>query len=140
MNVVKVMALITWLWLIAPQWVFGQAFGEYGRTLGGVTGGSRPKAPGGLPYGSSGKGSSQGVGDIGGRSFPSRLVVASQEAGLYPRQDDKTEEIDRLTKGESLVPMIQSEGGKEWYMVKTPKGLIGWVKSTDVREQTERKP
>jgi hypothetical protein len=68
------------------------------------------------------------------------LVVASKEAALYPRQDDEAEKIDRLLQGETLVPMVQIAGGNEWYMVKTYKGLIGWVKSSDVRTETAKNP
>jgi hypothetical protein len=68
------------------------------------------------------------------------LVVASKEAALYPRQDDEAEKIARLLQGETLVPMVQIAGGNEWYMVKTDKGLIGWVKSSDVRTETAKNP
>jgi hypothetical protein len=87
--------------------------------------------PGGSPQ--SGKSISQGVGDLGGHPVPSRLVVASKEAVLYPRQDDKAEKIATLVQGEVLFPLVQSVGGNDWYMVKTTKGLIGWVKSSDVQ-------
>jgi hypothetical protein len=117
-----------------------QAFGEYGRTLGGVTqqGGISPSTPGGLSQG--GRGKSGGVGDIGGRGVPSRLIVASQQATLFPRQDDEAEKITSLAQGEILVPLLQAAGGNDWFMVKTQKGLIGWVKSSDVREQPAKKP
>lgn len=119
--------------------VFAQAFGDYGRTLGGIPHGqgvTGPRAPGGVTQGSGGTG---GVGDIGGRGLPTRLVVASKSAGLYPRQDDEAEMLDRLSEGEVLVPMVQSSGGNDWFMVKTQKGAVGWVKSTDVREEKVKK-
>jgi hypothetical protein len=80
-----------------------------------------------------------GIGDAGGRGLPTRLVVASKVAGLYPRQDDEAEKLDQLAEGETLVPMVQSSGGNDWFMVKTAKGAIGWVKSTDVREEKVKK-
>jgi hypothetical protein len=86
-----------------------------------------------------GSGGTGGVGDIGGRGLPTRLVVASKSAGLYPRQDDEAEMLDRLSEGELLVPMVQSSGGNDWFMVKTQKGTVGWVKSTDVREEKAKK-
>ncbi len=119
--------------------VFAQAFGEYGRTLGGIPHGqgvAGPRAPGGVGQGGSGNG---GVGDVGGRGLPTRLVVASKVAGLYPRQDDESEKLDQLSEGETLVPMVQSSGGNDWFMVKTQKGAVGWVKSSDVREEKVKK-
>jgi len=119
--------------------VFAQAFGEYGRMLGGVPHGqgitgSRP--PGGVTSGTTGNG---GVGDVDGRALPTRLVVSTKDAGLYPRQDDESEKLVQLAQGETVTPMVQSAGGSEWFMVKTQKGLVGWVKSTDVREEKTKK-
>ena len=118
---------------------FAQAFGDYGRTLGGIPQGqgvTGPRAPGGVTQGGSGN---SGVGDVGGRGLPTRLVVAAKSAGLYQRQDDEGEKIDLLSEGETLVPMVQSSGGNEWFMVKTQKGAVGWVKSADVREEKVKK-
>src|SRR5262247_3433866 len=115
--------------------MYAQAFGDYGRTLGGIPHGqgiTGSRAPGGvITQGGSGN----GVGDVGGRALPTRLVVASKVAGLYPRQDEETEVIDKLAEGEMLVPMMQSSGGNDWFMVKTQRGTVGWVKSVDVREE-----
>ena len=125
------------LTFLIPTLVMAQAFGDYGRTLGGVTqkqGGVGPNVPGGLS-----QGGKHALGDTGAGSLPSRLVVASTEAPLYPRQDDEAEKITRLRQGEVLVPMLQAVGSTGWYMVKTQKGLVGWVKSTDVLEQSVKK-
>jgi hypothetical protein len=128
---------------LIPTAVMAQAFGEYGRALGGAT--QKQGSPGANPLGGAqphgpAKGGSQGLGDATRRSLPLRLVVAAKEAALYPRQDDEAEKMDRLLQGETLVPMVQIAGGNEWYMVKTQKGLIGWVKSSDVRTETGTKP
>lgn len=118
---------------------FAQAFGEYGRAVGsvphgqGITGVRTPR--GGMQGGSIGG----GVGNVGGRALPTRLVVASKTASLYPRQDGESEQMDQLSQGESLVPMVQTAGGSDWYMVKTQKGLVGWVKGVDVREEKAKK-
>jgi hypothetical protein len=56
-----------------------------------------------------------------------------------PRQDDEAQKIEQLSQGDSLSPFVQNNGGNDWYMVKTQKGLMGWVKSTDVREDTGSK-
>ena len=125
---------------LIPTVAKAQAFGEYGRSLGGVTQRHDSAAPnpfGGQQNGQA-KGGSSGIDNVGGRSLPLRLVVASKEASLYPRQDDESEKIDRLSQGETLIPMVQTAGGNEWYMVKTQKGLIGWVKSSDVRPDANK--
>ncbi len=139
MKFLKSLSLGFSLVFLIPAAVMAQAFGEYGRTLGGVTrqGGISPSAPVGLSP--DGRGRSAGVGDIGGRGVPSRLIVASKQAVLFPRQDDEAEKITSLAQGEILVPLLQAAGGNDWYMVKTQKGLIGWVKSTDVQEQSVKK-
>ena len=124
---------------LSATFAFAQAFGEYGRTLGGIPHGpgiTGSRAPGAVTPGSAGTG---GVGVVGGRALPTRLVVATKDAGLYLRQDEESEKLFQLAQGETLIPMVQSAGGSEWYMVKTQKGLVGWVKSTDVREEKLKK-
>jgi|SRR5690242_1438064 len=122
-----------------PAAVLSQGFFEYGRAVGsvphgqGITGG---KVSGGAQQG---RGTVGGVGDIGGRALPTRLVVSAKTTGLYPRQDEETEKIEQLSQGDALSPMVQSAGSNSWYMVKTSKGLVGWVKGTDVREETTKK-
>lgn len=137
MNFTKPLFCGFLLTFLIPTAVMAQGFGEYGRTLGGVTqqGRLKPSAPGG--FGSGGK--SGRVGDIGGHAVPSRLIVAGQQAVLFPRQDDQAEKITNLADGEILVPLLQTAGGNDWYMVKTQKGLIGWVKASDVQEQSAKK-
>jgi hypothetical protein len=71
--------------------------------------------------------------------LPARLVVAAKDAGLFPRQDEESERIVGLSEGESLVPLVQSEGGSQWFMVKTQKGLVGWIKSADVKQEVQKK-
>jgi hypothetical protein len=123
---------------LMPTVIMAQAFGEYGRTLGGVTdrGSIGSSAAGGI---SPGRGKSERIGDIGGRGVPSRLIVVAKQAPLFPRQDDEAEKITGLAQGEILVPLLQSAGGNDWYMVKTQNGFIGWVKSSDVREESLKK-
>jgi len=67
------------------------------------------------------------------------LVVSTNDAGLYPRQDDQSQKLGQLNQGEILTPMVQSAGGSEWFMVKTQTGIIGWVKPMDVREDRIKK-
>jgi hypothetical protein len=130
-----VVSLGTVNFLLSATLVFAQAFGEYGRAVGSIPhgrgiGGSR--ASGGVTQGNVGR---AGVGDIGGRKLPALLVVSAKSASLFPRQDEESEKIVQLDQGVTLVPMVQSEGGSDWYMVKTPKGLVGWIKSSDVRPE-----
>ena len=118
--------------------VFAQAFGEYGRTVGGMPQGgiTAPRPQGSGNQGGIGGG---GVGDVGGRGLPTRLVVVVDTTGLYPRQDEETERLAQLMRGDLLVPMIMASGVDEWYMVKTQKGVVGWVKSGTVKEELTKK-
>jgi hypothetical protein len=137
----KAVVLMSWIapWLFCSSLVFAQAFGEYGRAVGSVPHGRGVTGSGPSGGGSHGNVSGGGVGDLGGRGLPVRLVVAAKNAGLFPRQDDESEKLAQLTEGENLVPMVQSEGTNQWYMVKTQKGLVGWVKSVDVRQEKAKK-
>ncbi len=134
----RILAVVIGFFFIAftSEITLAQAIGEYGRVLGGAKqggGGPRPKAPRGDAQ--KGKGVFQGVGEIKGRPFPTQLIVAAKAAPLYIRQDDETEEIEKLSQGETLVPMVQSTtSGIEWYMVKTRLGNVGWIKASDVKE------
>lgn len=132
------MAAFGVVYLFSATSVLAQAFGDYGRALGGIPHGgiTAPRAPGGVTQGGTG---SDGVGNVVVRGLPARLVVAVISAGLYPRQDDEAEKIDQLSQGETLVPMVQSSGGSDWFMVKTQKGVIGWVKSADVKPEIVKK-
>ena len=124
--------------LILPESGWAQGFGEYGRAVGSIPRGpvSNPGGPGGS---SSGRVDGPGVGELRVRGLPTRLIVASKEAGLFPRQDDELERIAQLVEGEKLVPLVQSEGSSHWYIVKTERGAIGWVKSSDVKQEAPSK-
>lgn len=138
-KLVAVSAMLTLL--LIPQMVLPQAMGEYGRTLGGVSqrrGNAMPKASTASRQNTKGKAVLQGIGDSAHRPVPLSLVVVSKQASLYSRQDDEAEKIDQLFEGDNLIPSVQSIGAGEWYMVKTSKGLVGWVKSADIREQTAK--
>jgi hypothetical protein len=139
MKCLLVTVCVAAILILSERLVFAQAFGEYGRTLGGIPHGqgiTGCRAPGRVTQGGKGSG---GAGEVGERGLPSRLVVATKDAALYPRQDDESERIISLAQGEAIIPMVQSAGGSEWYMVKTQKGLVGWVKATDVREEKVKK-
>lgn len=60
------------------------------------------------------------------------LIVTTMVAHLYAHQEKESEIITNLEKGEELLPVGQAIGNGLWYMVKTPKGAIGWVQSADL--------
>lgn len=139
MKIAIAIVLLSFVALSLVQEVFTQGFGEYGRAVGSV-----PRGPAVTPRGRGDRVQGQvdsggGVGDLSPRALPARLVVVSKETGLFPRQDAELKKITQLSQGEKLVPLVQSEGNDPWYMVKTEKGLIGWVKSSDVRRQDPEK-
>ena len=136
-------ALVLTIWAaqfsISAGHVSAQAFGEYGRAVGSVPHGRGVTGPGPSSVSPQGSASGPGVGDLGGRAMPLRLVVTAKNASLFARQDEEGEKIAQLLEGENLVPMVQSEGGRQWYMVRTQKGLVGWIKSEDVRGEHTKK-
>jgi hypothetical protein len=142
MQIMKALTFGLLMAFLAPGEILAQAIGEYGRTVGGVgqrQGSVSQKASRAPSQNSKGKAVVESIGDSGGRPVPSVLVVASKQAALYPRQDDEAEKVAELSLGDTLIPMGQSNGGNEWYMVKTQTGLVGWIKSADVRTETAKK-
>ena len=131
---------MTLLLFLMPQVALAQAIGEYGRTVGGARQRQGSASPNASRPSQNAKGKTvvQGVADTG-RPIPSGLVVVSRQSGLYPRQDDTAEKITELSEGDRLMPMIESNGGNDWYMVKTQQGIIGWVKAVEVWEDTGKK-
>jgi clan AA aspartic protease (TIGR02281 family) len=53
---------------------------------------------------------------------------------LYTLQGDESEIVAKLEQGEKLIPLAHAVGKGSWYMVKTGKGIIGWVKSSELKE------
>jgi peroxiredoxin len=67
--------------------------------------------------------------------FPASLVVGTRGATVHTQQDQHSEAITELEKGEPLFPLAKTfGGGGEWYMVKTRKGTVGWIKASNVEE------
>jgi hypothetical protein len=60
------------------------------------------------------------------------LTVRESGAVLYSRQELDSDKIATLKKGEILAPLAEAVGQQTWYMVKTQRGLVGWVRSADV--------
>ena len=54
------------------------------------------------------------------------------DAHLYARQDNESQFIATLAKGEKLQLLAQGLENGDWYMVKTSTGMIGWAQSADV--------
>jgi hypothetical protein len=137
-NLLAIGVLMYYL-LASPHSASAQALGEYGRTLGGATqrhGNTVPRVPRGGGVKGNAKGGFKGVGDLGVQPLQNRLVVATDRAALYQSQDDEAPKIEDLPTGTILVLIIQAtSGATAWYMVKSPTGIIGWVKSVDVLEQ-----
>jgi hypothetical protein len=123
--------------------VFAQAFGEYGRTLGGAAqrqGSSVSKTARRTDATAKAKGGFHGVGHLGVQPLQKRLTVTASSASLYPNQDDEAQKIEDLSQGAILIPVMHTtSGSNSWYMVKTQKGTIGWVNSMDVREELAKK-
>jgi hypothetical protein len=63
---------------------------------------------------------------------PANLTVRESGAALYSRQDIESDKLGTLEKGEALIPVAEAVGQETWYMVKTERGLFGWVRAADV--------
>lgn len=59
------------------------------------------------------------------------LTVGESGASLYSQQEVESDKIATLQKGETLVPLAEAVGQQTWYMVKTARGLVGWVRAAD---------
>src|SRR4030095_16887492 len=60
------------------------------------------------------------------------LTVREAGATLYAQQDDHSDQIATLQKGQLLTPLAEAVGQQTWYMVKTSQGLVGWIRAIDV--------
>ena len=60
------------------------------------------------------------------------LTVTTQNAPLYASQDNEGKVVTTLRRGEVLKPLVQGVGSATWYMVKTAKGVVGWIQAVDV--------
>jgi len=71
------------------------------------------------------------VGSLRASDTPSLTVIKS-ESKLFAGQDHEGKVIATLARGEELKPLMQGVAGSTWYMVKTAKGIIGWIQAADV--------
>jgi hypothetical protein len=67
-----------------------------------------------------------------GVESPTAMTVRESGSYLYARQDVESHKIAALQKGETLTPLAEAVGAVTWYMVKTERGLVGWVRAGDV--------
>jgi hypothetical protein len=121
------------VWTV-PQKASAQSAIEYGKQAGSI---KRPAAVKASPRTRGNAGKADPGGDTGPAEFiplPGLLSVKAGTALLRARQDENSEAVGKMEKGENLVPMAQSAGSEKWYMVKSQKGLVGWIKAADVDE------
>ena len=65
--------------------------------------------------------------------IPKVLRVKRDEIVIRGRYDNQSEALVKLMGGDELVPLGKVSGaGEFWYMVKTKKGTVGWVREADV--------
>ncbi len=60
------------------------------------------------------------------------LTVRDPGTALWAQQDANTEPIMRLQKGEEITLVAESIGREIWYMVRTQRGQLGWVRAAEV--------
>jgi hypothetical protein len=70
--------------------------------------------------------------ETNGADSPPVLTARESGVALYGQQDEETDRIATLEKGETLFPIAESVGRGIWYMVRTKQGVIGWVRGSDV--------
>ena len=67
--------------------------------------------------------------------MPKVLRVKRDEIVVRGRHDNQSEALVKLKGGDELVPLGKVSGaGEFWYMVKTKKGTVGWVREADVED------
>ena len=76
---------------------------------------------------------------IYGADLSPPLTVRESGVALYAQQDEETDRIATLEKGEALFPIAESVGRGIWYMVRTKQGVIGWVRAIDVEVSSQAK-
>lgn len=124
-------ALTSTLVFCAHQETRAQSTLEYGKQLGNLR---KPKVRRGSTK-NLGSGQRSGASEpIPEQSIPTTLSVEGGDAYLYTRQDKHSDTITKLEQGEKLTPLGKAFGsGGAWYMVKTQRGAVGWVQSSNVR-------
>jgi clan AA aspartic protease (TIGR02281 family) len=68
-----------------------------------------------------------------GESHPT-LTVGRSPVYLYVTHGGDSETITKLEEGEKLTLLARAVSKGSWYMVKTQKDAVGWIRSSDVVE------
>ena len=69
------------------------------------------------------------------KPLPAALRAKTEGVVLRAQQDTLAEAIGKVSRGDELVPLGKVSGaGEFWYMVKTGRGVTGWVRGGDVEE------
>ena len=77
--------------------------------------------------------------EIDAADSPRELTARDSGVALYAQQDEETQPIATLEKGEALFPIAESLGRGTWYLVRTKQGVIGWVRGADVLVSSQAK-
>lgn len=130
--------------LLDQQKIEAQGIIEYGKQLEGLKkrrpSGKRMRLPPVTRGGANPGGNSETIENSSITPVPSMLAVKGSEANLHVSQDAHSEVITRLERGEKLTTLGTAFGsGGVWYMVKTQKGTIGWVSSSNVADVSGNK-
>lgn len=131
--------LMTFL-LLTHEEIHAQAMTEYGKQMEGLKPPTVKQKPLTIPSARkktfSLTGKSQEFQEPSTVTVPSTLSVERSGVYLYANREQESEVVTKLDRGEKLVPFGQALGTSEaWYMVKTQKGALGWVRSSDVGMQ-----
>jgi hypothetical protein len=73
----------------------------------------------------------------GAADAPPNLTARATGVALYAQQDAEGKPIATLEEGETLFPLLEAIGRETWYMVRTRRGLTGWVRASDVVASAE---
>jgi len=109
MKIALVLSLWTTQLFFSAGRVSAQAFGEYGRAVGSVPHGRGVTGPGPSSGLSQGSVSGGGVGDLGGRAMPLRLVVTAKNAGLSLGRMKKPRKSPNYRKGRILCRWFRAK-------------------------------
>ena len=136
MNWMKQGILALILVFVAREQLFGQAFVEYGKSLGGVKAPSKGPSKGGTQAmrkgGSTGSHASAPAPVV---TFPAAVSVKEEDAYLYAQQDEYSARVEKTQKGAVLTPVGQATtNGEKWFMVRSESGTTGWIKAVAVNE------